>query len=142
RHGSVGFDTRAKTSGEYSLHLGLDGGSVGAFLQLGTLPAMAGIDYLIQFNVRTGALEHAAAHVKAYFVDARGEVIESSVVDSGPIRTAGEWQTLRLRLIGRHETVAWIGLQLELLQRSRDERSPLGDRQIVYQQVRGDAWFD
>lgn len=142
RHNSVGFDTREKTSGQYSLHLGLDNGSVGAFLQIGAVPAMPDIDYLIQLNVRTGVLKHASARIVAYFVDGKGERIESSVVHSDLIRTDNAWKPVELRLVGKHTDVAWIGMQLELVQGQRDERSLLGDRQIVYQQVRGEAWFD
>lgn len=142
RHGIVRFDSAQKTSGDFSLYLGLNAGSSGAFLQVGALPAVAHSDYMITTHVRTTPMEHARARIMVYLIDANGNRIDRSVVASTPFETDGRWETIRLKLYGEFTRAAWIGMQLELLQPTVDVDSPLGAHQIVYQQVEGGAWFD
>jgi hypothetical protein len=141
-YADVRFDQAHRTSGQASLHLRLSGGNAGAFLQVGAIPAMPGSDYLITANVRTTVLKHAQAHLTAYLIDSRGHRIEPSVATSPPLNTAEKWQQVRVRLAGDFPQAAWIGLQVELRQPTLDPDSPLGEHQLVLQEVDGGAWFD
>ncbi|MBB6431673.1 hypothetical protein [Algisphaera agarilytica] len=129
-------------SEDYSLHLGIDGGSAGAYLQIGALPAVPGSDYLISGKIRTAGLTHAAARMRAYFVDTAGKRIETSTRLTPRVRTAGEWSEVELILPGEFGEAAYVGLEVELVQPSADPRNPLGNHQIVLHDVTGHAWFD
>lgn len=139
---TVRFDTRDPLSGELSFHLGLNGGNAGAFLEVGTLPAVPSSDYLVTAGVRTRGLDRAAARIVAYFVDAHGVPIAASRTGSPPIRDAAEWTAVSVKLPGRFPDAAWIVLELELTQPAADPADPLGSQQIVLQDVAGGVWFD
>lgn len=141
-YNTVGFDTRQKTSGRESLYLDLRGGNVGAFLEVGALPAVPNSDYQLTVNVRTTNLKFARARFTAYFIDPEGRAIDASASHSGAVTTNGRWQTLSLTLLGDYPRAAYIGMQVELLQPVFNPDSPLGDRQVVYEEVEGGAWFD
>jgi hypothetical protein len=141
-YGEVRFDQTQHTSGDTSFYLGLNGGSVGAYLAVGALPAVPGSDYLITANIRTTALRYARANVVAYFIDSRGQVIEASRAALQVDQTADTWRPVSLKLLGDHPQAAWIGMQLELTQPQNDEQSPLGKHQLVLREVHGGAWFD
>lgn len=138
----VRFDKKHHASGAESLHMGLDGGSAGAFLEVGAVPAVPGADYQVTARVLTEKLEGARARMTAYFVDAKGRRIEPSVSQSDKINTHGQWQQLSLHLLGDFRGAAFIGIELELVQPQPDPDSPLGEHQIVFEQVHGGAWFD
>lgn len=129
-------------SEDFSLHLAIDGGSAGAFLQVGALPAVPGSDYLISGKVRTAKLEHAAARVRAYFIDASGQRLEPTLRVTPRLRTAGAWTEIELILPGVFHDAAYIGIEVELVQPSPDPRNVLGNQQIVLTDVVGEAWFD
>lgn len=141
---TVAFDRPQIEPGPHSLHLGLDGGSAGAFLEVGAIPAVPGGDYLIGARVRTTPLQYARAQLVAYFVDKDGHRIEPSVASSELIQSNGRWSTVSVRLSGDYPEAAWIGIQVELLQVHQQALpdSPLGSRQVPYQDVHGGAWFD
>ncbi len=138
----VGFDPRHVRSGDFSLRLGLEGGHSGAFLAVGALVAKPGSDYLITAQVRTAELRRSAAVMRAYFVDASGQPIDASAVESRPLRTQGQWHTVSVRLMGEHAQAAYIGLELRLLQPDALATAAPGPMDLVFQDVRGDAWFD
>lgn len=142
RHGVVRFDKTQRTGGEYSFYIGLNGGSSGAFLQAGAIPAVGKSNYLVAANVRTTDLKHARARLIAYFIDRTGRVIESSVAKSAPIVSAEAWTSVTVQLYGEYGEAAWIGMQLEVVQPNIEIRSPLGNHQVVYHEVEGGAWFD
>lgn len=127
---------------DYSLHLAIDGGSAGAFLQIGALPAVPGSDYLLTARVRTTNLQHAAARVRAYFIDAGGNRLEPSTRITPRLRTAGAWTDIELILTGDQREAAYIGLEVELVQPNSDPLHVLGNQQIILTDVKGDAWFD
>ncbi len=135
-------------SGNFCLMLALDSGQVGVFNEVGTLGANPGSDYRIETVVRTEGLHTAFARVTAFFVDDQGRMIESTQVQSSPLRTDGRWQHVRLDLWSPAELQAlpgrpaWIGLKLELLQSHADRKSVLGVHQVVPTEVRGAAYFD
>jgi hypothetical protein len=129
-------------SGDTSFYLGLNGGSTGAFLEVGALPAIPNSDYLVSTFVRTDPLRYARVRLMAYFVDAKGRRIDASVSESERLQTDGRWRRLSVRLPGEHPDAAYIGIELELLQPTFDNGNPLGEHQVVYQEVNGGAWFD
>ena len=138
----VGFDRPQDEPGEHRLHLGLNGGSVGAFVEVGALPAVPHSDYLILATVRTSSLKHARARLVAYFVNQSGERIEGSVKASDLVQTDGRDRAVSVRLHGDFDEAAWVGLQVELLQ-SRDQSGVNFHRhEVYYEEVEGDAWFD
>lgn len=142
-HNMVAYSTLGDAaSGDYSLHLSIDGGSAGAYLAIGTLPAVPGSDYLVTARVKTSALEHAGARVLAYFVDPAGKRLETSLRATPRLRTGGEWTDIDITLPGEFGDAAYLGIELELIQPSPDPRSVLGNHQIVLTDVKGDAWFD
>ncbi|MEM1108405.1 MAG: hypothetical protein AAGH99_06910 [Planctomycetota bacterium] len=132
----------ASYSEDYSLHLAIDGGSAGAYLQIGALPAVPGSDYLVSAKVKTADLEHAAARMRTYFVDAAGKRLETSARQSPRIRTEGEWSEVELIIPGEYREAAYVGIELELIQPTSDPRNILGNQQIVLNDVVGHAWFD
>ncbi|MEO1236653.1 MAG: hypothetical protein AAFX76_07680 [Planctomycetota bacterium] len=142
-HNAVGYSPRGEAySGDYSLRLAIDGGSAGAYLQVGALPAVPGSDYLVTARIRTAMLEHSAARVRAYFVDAGGQRIETSVRLSRRIRTRGAWTPIDLLLPGEFRNAAYVGIEVELVQPVSDPRDILGNHQVVLTDVEGAAWFD
>ena len=142
KYNAVGFDSNHKTSGKESLYLELSGGNAGAFVEVGAIPAVPNSDYMLTVRVRTTRLKDARACFTGYFVNNAGERIEASVKRSEPVTTDGQWSKLTLRLLGEFADAAYIGMQLELLQATADPDSPLGEHQLVYEQVHGGAWFD
>lgn len=138
----VRFDRQHKSSGDFSFYLGLDGGSAGAYLETGTLPAVPGSDYLVTARVFTTRLRHAAAYLRAYFIDAQGRRIEASVSQTEPIRTSGGWADVSVKLDGIHREAAWIGMEVLLQQPQPLPHHPLGNEQIVLQDIDAAAWFD
>lgn len=138
----VRFETERAVSGERCLYLGLNGGSAGAFLEVGAIPAVPHSDYLITALVRTELLTYASAHLSAYFVDHEGNRIETSVVQTRPIKTLGEWTRVALKLRGDADGAVWIGLEADIRQPKRQKNDPLGAHRVLVQDVKGSAWFD
>ncbi len=138
----VRFDQTHATSGQRCLYLGLNGGSAGAFLEVGTIPSVPQSDYLVTAAVRTEDLKHASAYLTVYFVDRQGQRIEASVTQSQPIRTWGEWTQVALKLRGDIEGAVWIGMEAELRQPKRDPDDPLGAQRILLKDIEGKVWFD
>lgn len=141
-YGDVRFDDREKTSGKNSFYLGLNGGSAGAFLEVGSVPVVPNSDYLITASVRTTVLEHARARLVAYFVDGKGQKIEGSEAASELTRTDNRWDTLSVSLRGDFGKAAWIGMEVQLLQPREQLTAPPSKHQVVYEDVEGGAWFD
>jgi hypothetical protein len=141
-HSHVAFDKRHLTSGYHSFHLGINGGSAGAFLEVGAITAVPHSDYLITASVRTDPMRHARAFIVAYYLDVAGNVIDASRTTSDAIQTDGAWQDVSVRLLGDFATAAYIGMELILQQPDVLEESALGPHQVMYQEVRGGAWFD
>ena len=142
RYTQVRFDQRHHVSGQHSFYLGLNGGSAGAFLELGTINAVENSDYLITAKLRTTSLRLARARLVGYFVDRAGNKIGTSESASGPIQTDGKWQTISIKLLGDFPQAAWIGMQIELRQRQYDTEDPLASHQVVFEEIHGGAWFD
>ena len=153
RYNRVAFETNRHASGEHSFGMTLEGGSAGAFLQVGAVPAVAETDYLISARVGTRDLKRGSARVTAYLVDESGQRVEGTLVQSPPVRSGvQEWETLTLTLRGEakrggsrggdREGPAWIGLELEVLQPEPEAGHPLGSQQVTLREIDGRAWFD
>lgn len=141
-YNAVRFDDKQKVSGDYSFYLGLEGGNAGAFLEVGSIPAVPDADYMVTAQVRTTRLQRARARVIGFFVDMQGKRIEASVVSSGPINTDEQWMPVTVRVSGKYKEAAWVGLALELDQPTVADSVSLGKHAIQYTEVRGGAWFD
>jgi len=140
--GAVGFSEGVRHGGDFALALALDGGQAGAFLEAGVLPAIPGSDYLVTTMARTDGLDTASARLIAYFIDSHGRRIEQSAQASRPIRSPGGWQRVSVQLLGEFPDAAWIGVELHILQPGPAPDHPLGDQQVVLEDVAGAAWFD
>ncbi len=138
----LGFDTAHARTDEHSFGFALNGGNVGAFLEVGTLPAVPGSDYLITAELRTEDLARAGALVRAYFIDDAGRRIDASLAESRRVRTDGRWVELAVSLRGDFPDAAWIGLELKLAQPTPTPHHPLGAHEVVLRDVHGRAWFD
>jgi hypothetical protein len=138
----VRFDTERTFSGGRSLYMGLNGGSAGAFLEVGAIPAVPHSDYLITAAVRTESLARSSAYLSAYFVDHQGNRIDASITETRPIKTLGEWTQVALKLRGDADGAVWIGLEADIRQPKRLKNDPLGAQRVLLKDVRGGAWFD
>ncbi|QQE12096.1 hypothetical protein JD969_01070 [Planctomycetota bacterium] len=138
----VGFDKTNKISGDYSLAMKIKDGNAGVFLEVGAIPVVPNSDYLMTFNVRTEDLKRAYAKVRVFFIDPKGRRIEESVVESEPLRTQGEWTLVKLKLHGKFENAAYLGIAMDVEQPEMQADHLLGRRQIVLEDVKGGAWFD
>ncbi|MEX0776378.1 MAG: hypothetical protein WD042_11795 [Phycisphaeraceae bacterium] len=141
-YASIGFDTRQPHGGEYSLHLGLNGGDTGVFIEVGAVRAVPGSDYQITTLLRTTRLTHARARLVAYLIDADGHRIDASLAASKPVQTDDQWQTVSVHLMGDYDKAAWIGMQLEVNQPELAPADALGKHRVLYKDIRGSAWFD
>lgn len=147
----VRFNLPQAQQGDHSLHLGLNSGSAGAFLEVGAVAAVPQSDYVVTARIKTSKLNHARARLIAYFVDAQGRRIDASAVATPLLSTKDKWQQVTVKLHGDHPEAAWIGMQVELLQ--VQHQTPLaaavsqtitaiGKHTVQYQDNKGDAWFD
>jgi hypothetical protein len=138
----VRFDSGHTVSGGRSLYVGLNGGSAGAFLEVGTLPAVPQSDYLITAWVRTESLSRSSAYLAAYFVDQNGNRIDSSVSQTRPIQTRGRWIQVAVKLRGDVQGAVWLGMEADIRQPGRRMDDPLGEHRVLLKDIRGGAWFD
>ncbi|MEM9416049.1 MAG: hypothetical protein AAGA29_11325 [Planctomycetota bacterium] len=138
----VGYDREHSVSGDFSLHLGLTGGRTGAYVEVGAIPAIAASEYLLTAWVRTEKLQHAWAEVRVYYIDNTRSRIVSSVQRSEPFQTDGDWEQVAIKLPGDQDDAEYIGVELHIVQPGRSANHPLGDRQVVEQDIDGGAWFD
>ncbi|WP_145445557.1 hypothetical protein [Mucisphaera calidilacus] len=138
----VGFDDTHRSSGDYALHLALDGGNAGAYLQVGALPVLPRSDYMITARVRTEDVTRAAGRIRAYFLDKKGNRIPGSERSTEPLDAEGNWVWASVKLIGIYPDAAWIGLEIELLQPEPSPENPLGNQQIVLEDLDAQMWID
>ena len=141
-YGRLAYNATHRTSGDFALHLGLNGGNVGAFLEVGAVPAVPGSSYLITARVRTEQLERASAALVACLLDDTGQPLADSRVAVEHIQTQGDWQHISVRLDGDFDFAAWIALELYLTQPDEPDRDPLLGQRVPYEDVAGSAWFD
>ncbi len=141
-YAEVGFDSTQVHGGDFSLHLGLNGGNAGTFLEVGALPVVPSSDYLVTAHVMTKELDYASAGMTVYFVDDQGRLIPESMRRTELVQTGGRWLPFSLKLQGDYPGAVWIGMELELLQPEPVSDHPLGEQQVLFQDIHGGAWFD
>lgn len=139
---AIRFDRPQSEEGNHQLYLGLNGGSAGAFVEAGAVPAVPHSDYLITAEVRTTSLRYARARMTAYFMDNTGRRIEDSRIVSDLVQTDGRPERLSVKLHGDFPDAAWIGIHVELLQPQQQTDEPTSRHEVLYQEVEGGAWFD
>lgn len=138
----VRFDRPQHESGPHSFSMKLDGGNVGAFLEVGAVPAIPMSEYLVTVRVKTHGLTNAKARITAYLVDNMGKRIKGSAQASDMVQSESDWRSLSVPLSGEFSNAAWIGLELELLQPQADLDSPLGPEQIIIEDIHGQVLWD
>ena len=150
----VGFAADHAASGTYSLRLKLDGGSAGAFVRTGVLPAVPESTYLLTARVRTQRIDGAAAVMRACYADGAGRRLPATVVHSGAVRTAGRWVDVSLPLDPAPKAAAWIVVEALLLQPTEQAAlgvlpptrhtpgDPVVADGIVLSDLDAEAWFD
>ncbi|MGB0768551.1 MAG: hypothetical protein ACPGYV_12690, partial [Phycisphaeraceae bacterium] len=138
----VKFDRTIKASGDFSLKLGVSGGNTGAFIQHNAVIVKPESDYRVTARVYTQKLEHAWAEMRAYFVDVQGRPIVESMQRSEPINDNDAWTELSVKLVGDYPKAACIGIELHIIQPKMSRDDPIGEHQIVPEDIAGGAWFD
>ncbi len=138
----VGFDTELVASGEFSLKLEHRGGDVGAFVEVGALPAIPLSDYMVTAKVKTRGLSASAVYVLAYLMDARGNRLLETMRSSGPVQSEGEWFPVELALLGEDRRAAYVGIEVHLVQPARREVASLGSHTVTPLDVKGEAWVE
>jgi hypothetical protein len=152
----AGFDDSRAVSGIYSVKAPTRGGSVSLRLAPGVIAAIPGADYVVTGKITTEGLSRAGARVVARFLDERRNPIAGTEVASQVVRAGDEWVDVRSELRGVDESVAWIQIDLEVLQpreldRARrielghellDEADPVVSNKVWLEDVDGAAWFD
>ena len=131
------LDLNIHAKGTGSVRLPTRGGSTSLTLERGVIPVFEGADYQVSFLVRTEHLISAKAALEARFLDASGKLIESTATRSRPVNTNGEWTELTIDLLGGTANVAFLQIELLLLQPDQ-----LKARAGVSPDLSGDAWFD
>lgn len=142
RFAAVGFDRSRKSSGDFSLKLGVVGGKTGAFVQHGAINVNPGSDYRVSAKVQTHQLRYAWAELRAYFIDKDGNRIDDSLRRSEPISSETEWADVSVKLTGDYDSAAYIGIEVHIIQPGMDTENPIGEHQIVPADIHGGAWFD
>jgi hypothetical protein len=152
----AGFDKSRALSGEYSVKAPIEGGSVTLRLAPGVIAAIPGADYVVAGRITSDGLSRAGARLVARFLDERREPIRGSETSSQIVRESEEWVEVRAELRGVHDRVAWIQIDLEVLQPRELERArrqelghdapdpddPVHSNKVWLEDVSGAAWFD
>jgi hypothetical protein len=133
-------------SGKYSFRFDLNGGNLIYRYDTGLIKVQAGSHYRVEGYVSTTALQHARARMTAYFVDGDGRRIDSTVRHSDLYAWAGGdevWKRLSVELSADNDQVAFLVLELELLQPSMYRKAGfLGKKELFEQDIQGHAWWD
>ncbi len=141
--GKVGFNVSQRVKDKnHGLELGLNGGSCGAFLEIGAIAAVPNSDYLITARVKTDKLKHARARLVVFLVDDDGKRIEESTTSTEFIRTRGQWHDISIKVLGDFHEAAWLGMEVQLLQPRQQLKFPPEEGKILYEDVDGSALFD
>ncbi|MEZ6210673.1 MAG: hypothetical protein R3B46_05400 [Phycisphaerales bacterium] len=128
-------------SGSWSVMLPTRGGSTAMRLASGVVPVLPGARYAVTAMVRTEGLHYSAGFVRAWTLDARLDVIGSSVAISEPVRTQGQWKRVTF-IVEAPEDAAWFQMELLLLQPDEIEGFERAPAEVVERDFSGSAWFD
>lgn len=135
-------------SGEGSVMLPTTGGSTSLVLGTGVIAIFPDTDYRILANVRTQGLTSARAAIICTMLDVENKPIEGSRSISEMVISNDAWRQVVLDLPNTPANVAWIQLELVLLQApqqralvSREERLA-AQFAINRDDIQGAAYFD
>lgn len=129
--------------GQHSFRLDLNGGSLVYRYEPNRIRIHTGAHYRVEGYVSTAELKHARARITAYFTDADGHAIVSSVRHSELFAgKASEWKRLSVELSATDSRAAFLVLELGLLQPEMYAANSLGERTLHAQDIGGTAWFD
>ncbi|MBC7772321.1 MAG: hypothetical protein H7210_07500 [Pyrinomonadaceae bacterium] len=148
RYNEAAFDHSVARSGTSSVRLPTRGGSTGLRLVPGALPVFPQGDYAISAVIRTKNLRSARAYLTARFLDQDQRPIPGQEVRSLPIASEGAWTPVTVELMGFHDAVAFLQIELEVLQPRQQPGNeqpvaPLLDaHRIERDDLDGAAWFD
>ncbi|MDB5324687.1 MAG: hypothetical protein JWM57_256, partial [Phycisphaerales bacterium] len=137
-----GLTTDQACSGKYSFGFTLDGGSLIYRYPAGKIVAHPTARYRLHVLAKTQELVNARARMSAYFADAKGVAIRSSVLHSKPLlSTANEWSPIDLDLTAP-DGAASLVIELGLVQPAILKQAMQGDSTAFEQDITGRAWFD
>lgn len=146
RYNEPAFDPAVAFSGTTSVRLPTRGGSTCLRLVAGAMPVFPQGDYAVAAVVRTQNLRSARAYLTARFLDQNQKPIQGQEVRSIPVVSEGLWTPVTVELMGFHDDVAFLQIELEVLQRRQqpggDKPGPLGRNSIEREDLDGAAWFD
>jgi hypothetical protein len=137
------YDLTMAHDGRVSMRLPTAGGSTSLRLSAGVMPVFTEADYRLTAYVRTSALQHARAFVRAALIDPTGTPIAGSERTTAPISSAGSWTKVELVINGGFADASFLQIELCLLQPEQFYASIPGGRHGVWKQdLSGAAWFD
>jgi hypothetical protein len=134
-------DNAHASGGRWSFLFECDGGSMAARTASGEIPVLPLADYRVSTTLRTEGLTHARASLAAWFLDAHGEVVPGSRVESPPQQTHGQWTTVTVEMQGGFADATDLIVELQLLQPGQyDPHTQPGQPRL--EDVTGRVWFD
>ncbi|MGC4033028.1 MAG: hypothetical protein QM754_15090 [Tepidisphaeraceae bacterium] len=134
-----GLTTDQAYTGRYSFGLKLNGGSLLYRYPAGKIAVRPGATYRVETMAKTQALDHARVRITAYFADAAGTPIRSSVVRSDPAKPT-EWTAISVDAVAPEDAASLV-IELGLLQGTQ-LRPINAESDIEEQDITGQAWFD
>jgi hypothetical protein len=139
------FDRAMAASGNASVRLPINGGSVCLRLAAGELPIFPDADYTVSAKIQTTDLEHARAFLTARLLDQELRPIPESEVRSEPILSPATWTPVTINVPGRWMQAAWLQIDLELLQPKQFLPPPpeaIAQHVVEHTDISGAANFD
>ncbi len=128
-------------SGNWSVMLPTAGGSTAMRLASGVIPVLPGARYAVTAMVRTEGLDHAAARVRAWTLDAQLRPLDSGQTLSEPVRTEGVWKRVT-SVLEVPDDAAWFQVEVLLLQPEELRETARAPGQVIERDFSGAAWFD
>ncbi len=136
------FDTTSGRSGRTSFRFDLNGGSVIYRHPAERIRVLEDALYRVEVFARTTPLDNARAVLTAYFADADGLAMESTIRQSQPLSSAADdasWHRLSVEIAADDPRATSLVIELGLLQPGTRET---GSSELRIQDIHGSAWFD
>ena len=127
-------------AGRYAFGMSLNGGSVTYRYPAGRIVAVPGSHFRLGVMTKTAGLTHARAQCTAFFANADGRAIKSSVTRS-TASAAQDWSPLQLDLTAPADAASLV-IELALLQPNFWQAATPADGGIYEQDITGQCWFD
>lgn len=139
------FDREIGHDDAPSFRLQIRTGNVGAYYLAKDIPAHPSSEYRVTAWIRTDSLNHAAAHVTAYYLDhALAPIVETERY-SDPVnsRTGGDaWTQVVVDLPGGVANARWIALSCRIEQPALPNAAEGPYAPIPLRDTNASAWFD